>query len=60
MDIYVEKGFKDRRDWLNQLAEDSEVDAVVVYSLANVLGPSEDFDGLVVAIDDIVADRDFM
>ena len=54
--LYVECGFTSRREYLKQLAEDYGVDTQTVFALANVLGPDEDFDGLVLAIED-EADR---
>jgi hypothetical protein len=52
-DIYKQKGYKDRTDYLNSLADEYGVSKAVVYSLADVLGPSEDFDGLVSMIEDV-------
>lgn len=51
--IYVEEGYKDRADYLRNLAWDNDVDEEVVYALADVLGEGEDFDGLVTSIEDI-------
>lgn len=45
--IYQEKGYKDRNDYLYSLAEDYNLDFQLVSAMANVLGPSEDFDGLI-------------
>lgn len=47
MNIYQEKGFKDRDDYLEYLADEYEVEFEYVYELAEFLGPNEDFDGLV-------------
>lgn len=52
-DIYTQKGFKDRYDYLDSLAEEYGVSKMVVYSLADLLGPSEDFDGLINALEDM-------
>jgi hypothetical protein len=41
-----------RREYLDALAEDAGVDRSTVYMLAAMLGPSEDFDGLVTALED--------
>lgn len=51
-DIYKEFGYESRQDYLNCLAEDYGVDIGEVMALADLLGPGEDFDGLVVAIED--------
>ena len=50
--IYQENGYKDRKDYLNSMAEEFDVPITVVLSIANMLGPNEDFDGLVTALED--------
>lgn len=50
--IYQEQGFDNRRDYLDHLSEELEVDKDIVYELASVLGKSEDFDGLVTSLQD--------
>ena len=50
--IYLENGYADRDDYLNCLAEDYGVSIEDVYSLADMLGEKEDFDGLVSALED--------
>jgi hypothetical protein len=50
LEVYVENGYLCRRDYLAQLAE--QYDANVVKELSSLLGPSEDFDGLVSALED--------
>lgn len=50
MNIYQENGFQNRRDYLESLSE--EYDRETVFALAGVLGPSEDFDGLVTMLED--------
>ena len=45
--IYQEKGYKDRNDYLQSLAEEYNLDFQIVSAMANVLGPDEDFDGLI-------------
>lgn len=50
--IYQRKGYKDRDDYLTCLSEDYGVSIEDVYSLAEMLGESEDFDGLVSALED--------
>lgn len=53
MSIYVEKGYKDRDDYLESLSEDYNIDLETVRTLADdVLGAEEDFDGLVSALID--------
>jgi hypothetical protein len=55
MSVYTENGYTSRRDYLDQLADDMEADRATVYLLADLLGPSEDFDGLVTALEDACA-----
>lgn len=55
MSIYTDNGYTNRRDYLNSLAEDYGVDLGTVLALAGMLGPSEDFDGLVTALEDMEA-----
>jgi len=50
--IYQVHGYNNRKEYLKGLAEDFGVDLVVVLELAGVLGASEDFDGLVSALED--------
>lgn len=50
--IYQENGYKDRQDYLECLSEDYDVPLEVVVSLAEVLGENEDWDGLVLALED--------
>jgi hypothetical protein len=52
MSIYEENGFENRKDYLENLAEWNGVDKEVVFELASILGPTEDFDGLVTSVED--------
>lgn len=52
--IYREKGYDNRADYLRSLADEYGVDGEVVFTLAGLLGPSEDFDGLVSYLQDRV------
>ena len=49
---YIKFGFKDRDDYLKNLAEDRGIDMFAVRMIADMLGPSEDFDGLVSELED--------
>lgn len=51
-DVYVARGFKSREDYLDSLADEYGVPKVLVYSLAELLGPNEDFDGLIIALEE--------
>lgn len=42
-----------RRDYLCDLADDYGVPLEAVFAIAGMLGPSEDFDGLITELDDI-------
>ena len=52
MNIYQEHGFANRKEYLLNLADEYGVNASEVLYLASVLGPSEDFDGLINSIED--------
>jgi hypothetical protein len=52
MNPYTENGYIDRMDYLQSLAEEYDVSLAIVRNLAQLLGPSEDFDGLVTALED--------
>lgn len=53
LNVYKQKGYKDRYDYIESLADEYGVSKMVVYSLADMLGPSEDFDGLINALEDM-------
>ena len=50
--IYQQNGYVDRDDYLNCLSEDYGIPIEDVFSLAEMLGENEDFDGLVCALED--------
>lgn len=53
LDAYRENGYADREDYLSCIAEDYGLDLEqVVRPLAELLGPSEDFDGLISSLED--------
>ena len=52
MSQYTEQGYKNRRDYLDTLADDLGLDRQTVYTAAAMLGASEDFDGLVTMLED--------
>jgi hypothetical protein len=56
MTIYQENGFQTRRDYLDSLADELGLDPRTVYLMATMLGPSEDFDGLVTSLEDYAAE----
>jgi hypothetical protein len=50
--IYTRNGYKNRDDYLRNLAGDYGVSPTVVSALAEELGANEDFDGLVTCLED--------
>ena len=57
MDIYREMGYQDRQDYLQCLADEYDLPCSLVKFYANMLGPPEDFDGLIITLED---DMDFL
>jgi hypothetical protein len=51
--IYKNRGYEDRDDYLKNLADEYGVDPMVVNEIAGMLGPNEDFDGLVSELEDL-------
>lgn len=49
---YIEQGYKNRHDYLRCMSDDYGVPIDVVYAIADLLGPNEDFDGLINALED--------
>lgn len=52
MSIYTDNGYEDRKDYLQSLADEFGCSLSTVVQLASLLGPSEDFDGLVTMLED--------
>jgi hypothetical protein len=52
VNAYKENGFANRGDYLRSLSDDFGVDYDIITELADILGPDEDFDGLVVQLED--------
>ena len=51
--VYRENGYNDREDYLSCIAEDHGLDLEqVVRPIADLLGPTEDFDGLIAMLED--------
>lgn len=50
--IYENNGYKDRDDYLRSLSDEYGVPLHVVINVADLLGEGEDFDGLLVALED--------
>jgi hypothetical protein len=49
---YLEYGAESRYEYLQMLSDEYGVDIDTVHGLADVLGPVEDFDGLVTSLED--------
>lgn len=50
--VYQENGYKNRKEYLEELSDSYGVELDTVLMLADLYGPSEDFDGLVSALQD--------
>jgi hypothetical protein len=59
MTIYQEHGFNTRREYLESLVDDFGLSKSEVFAIASLLGKSEDFDGLICALEDRAAELDF-
>lgn len=53
MNMYQQNGYADRMDYLTNLSFDYGIDLRDVLMLADILGAREDFDGLVVMLEDV-------
>lgn len=49
---YKENGFANRKEYLQDLAEQYNVPLGIVYQAAQLLGKNEDFDGLLTTLED--------
>jgi hypothetical protein len=50
--VYEMNGYADRQDYLDDLADNMGLDRSIVSALADLLGETEDFDGLVTSLED--------
>lgn len=50
--VYQENGFQNRKEYLESLCIEYNAPRESVFLLAQMLGPNEDFDGLVTTIED--------
>lgn len=51
--IYVKKGYRSREDYLKHLSKVFDIPQYAINTIAEMLGPFEDFDGLLLTLDDI-------
>ena len=56
MSIYEEYGHTSRASYLRGLADEFGIPLDTVYMMADLLGPGEDFDGLITALEDYSED----
>lgn len=49
---YRDDGFESRVDYLRSLAEDHDLELSDILEIVDILGPGEDFDGLIVFLED--------
>ena len=54
MNVYIDNGYTSRTDYLQCLSEDYGIPLDTVLALADLLGESEDFDGLLTSLDDYI------
>jgi len=50
---YERNGYTDREEYLDYLLEVYDVSEELLYCLADFLGPNEDFDGLINALEEL-------
>jgi len=50
--VYKRMGYLDRKDYLISLSNEYDIKTNDVFALSSILGPNEDFDGLIVALED--------
>jgi hypothetical protein len=55
MSIYEDRDYIDRNEYLESLSDEYGVDIDTVFILADILGESEDFDGLISSLEDASA-----
>ena len=53
MSMYIEEGYRNRDDYLEQLAEEFDIELETVRMVADMLGSQEDYDGLVSTLEDM-------
>ena len=50
--VYTDNGYTDRKEYLESLADEYGLSNSEVYMIAEILGESEDFDGLISSLED--------
>jgi len=59
MNQYQAEGYESRREYLESLAEQFDLPRAEVFMAAQMLGPNEDFDGLVTSLEDEAQRREY-
>ena len=54
MNIYQENGYKNRDDYLDSLIGNYGVEPCLISAAAEMLDPGEDFDGLILSLEDLL------
>lgn len=57
-EMYANVGCKNRREYLQQLADIHGLSIRIIITTANLLGQQEDFDGLPIMLEDIAEEGD--
>jgi hypothetical protein len=52
MNVYQQNGYANRKEYLKSLADDFGISYSEVAMIANMLGESEDWDGLICSLED--------
>ena len=58
MSVYINNGYINRQDYLENLADEFGIPLDIVLAVADMLGPNEDFDGLISSLEDYEGDDD--
>lgn len=53
MSIYTDNGYSNRKDYLRQVSENYGIEYYTLLELAELMGETEDFDGLISTIEDM-------
>lgn len=56
LEPYIRRGFSSRDEYLQSLADEYGLPFHVVSTVSEFNGPSEDFDGLILLLDDMIAE----
>jgi len=54
--VYIENGYENRQDYLKCLAIDYGVSYETIFQFAEIMGSTEDFDGLIIMLEEMLGD----